>query len=298
MGRMGRLIMLKPGLMMNRPLLISGIIEHAAAQFGDTPIVSRETHGPLFRYTYAGCAARARRLANALVQFGLDAGNSVGSLAWNNHRHLETYYAVSAGGMVMHTCNPRLHPEQLIYIINHAEDRLLLFDATFAALVKSIAPQCPGVEAWVALTDAANMPAIEGLRNLHCYEKLIAAHSEQFAWPQFDEHAAAALCYTSGTTGNPKGAMYSHRSMVLNALTICMPGLLCLSQKEVVLPVVPMFHVNGWCVPYAALLGGAKLVLPGPRLDGAGLYEMMEGKRSPSVQVCPPSGWDWWRISS
>jgi acyl-CoA synthetase (AMP-forming)/AMP-acid ligase II len=271
--------MLQRGLMMDRPLLISAIIEHAAAQFGETLIVSRESHGPIFRYTYADCGERARRLANALRSLGLEAGSVVGSIACNNHRHLEAYYAVSGSGMVMHTCNPRLHPDQLIYIINHADDRVVLFDSTFAALIEGIASHCPQVEAWVAMTAPADMPRINGLLNLHCYEDLISAHSAHFEWPQFDEYAAAALCYTSGTTGNPKGALYSHRSMVLNATTICLPGLLCLSQAESVLPVVPMFHVNAWCIPYAALIGGAKLVLPGPRLDGASLYELMESER-------------------
>jgi acyl-CoA synthetase (AMP-forming)/AMP-acid ligase II len=282
--------MLQPGLMMDRPLLISSIIEHAAAQFGNTQIVSRETHGPIFRYTYAECAVRVRRLANALRHLGLDAGCAVGSLGWNNHRHLETYYAVSGSGMVMHTCNPRLHPEQLIYIINHAEDRALLFDSTFASLIQRIAPHCPNVEVWVALSDTANMPAAEGMPNLACYEELIAERSEQFAWPEFDEHAAAVLCYTSGTTGNPKGAMYSHRSMVLNAMAICMPGVLGISQQETILPIVPMFHINGWCIPYAALIGGAKLVLPGPRLDGAALYEMMEAEKV-TVSAGVPTVW-------
>lgn len=271
--------MLQPGLMMERPLLISGIIEHAAAQFGDTQIVSRETHGPIFRYTFAECAARVRRLVNALHGLGLDAGAAVASLAWNNHRHLEAYFATSGCGMVIHTCNPRLHPEQLIYIINHAEDRVLLFDATFAALVKSIAPHCPKVELWVALSGSADMPAIDGLSNLRSYEELIAAQSEQFDWPEFDECSAAALCYTSGTTGNPKGAMYSHRSMVLNAMMVCTPGILSVSPRETILPIVPMFHINGWCIPYAALIGGAKLVLPGPRLDCAGLYDLLEHER-------------------
>ena len=271
--------MLQRGLMMDRPLLISAIIEHAAAQFGDTTIVSRETHGPIFRYTYAECAVRVRRLANALRHLGLDAGTSVASIAWNNHRHLEAYYAVSGGGMVMHTCNPRLHPEQLIYIINHAEDRMVLFDATFAPLVKGIAARCPDVLAWVALSDAANMPAGDGMPNIRCYEELLAAQAEDFEWPEFDEHTAAALCYTSGTTGNPKGALYSHRSMVLNAIVICMPGILGISSKESILPIVPMFHINGWCIPYAALIGGAKLVLPGPRLDGASLHELMETEK-------------------
>src|ERR1700689_4717493 len=228
--------MVQPGLMMDRPLLISSIIEHAAAQFGDMHVVSRETHGPVFRYTFAECAARARKLANALRQLGLDAGCAVASLAWNNHRHLEAYYAVSGSGMVMHTCNPRLHPEQLIYIINHAEDRIVLFDATIAPLIKAIAPSCPNVEAWVALHDAAHMPSTDGLPKLLCYEELIAAQPDRFEWPEFDEHAAAALCYTSGTTGNPKGALFSHRSMVINAISICMPGVLGVSARETILP--------------------------------------------------------------
>jgi fatty-acyl-CoA synthase len=277
-------------MMMDRPLLISGIIEHAAAQFGDSAIVSRETHGPIFRYTYADCAVRVRRLANALRSLGLDAGSAVASIACNNHRHLEAYYAVSGSGMVMHTCNPRLHPEQLIYIINHAEDRMVLFDATFAPLIKVIAPKCPDVEAWVALHDAAHMPAVDGLPGLLCYEELIAAHSDRFEWPAFDEHAAAALCYTSGTTGNPKGALYSHRAMVINAISICMPGVLGVSAREAILPIVPMFHINGWCIPYAALVGGAKLVLPGPRLDGAALYELIEAEKV-TVSAGVPTVW-------
>jgi fatty-acyl-CoA synthase len=221
---------------------------------------------------------------------GLAAGSAVGSIAWNNHRHLEAYYAVSGSGMVMHTCNPRLHPEQLIYIINHAEDRVMLFDATFASLVEGIAPRCPQVEVWVCLSNAANMPAAEGIPNLRCYEELIAAHSEQFDWPEFDERAGAVLCYTSGTTGNPKGALFSHRSMVLNAVTICMPGVLGLSPRDAVLPIVPMFHVNAWCIPYAALIGGTKLVLPGPRLDGAGLYGLMEAE-GVTISAGVPTVW-------
>jgi 3-(methylthio)propionyl---CoA ligase len=282
--------MLQPGLMMDQPLLISGILQHAVAQFGETAIVSRETHGPVFRYDYAACGRRASKLAHALAQLGLKPGNAVGSLAWNNHRHLEAYYAVSGSGMVIHTINPRLHPEQLIYIINHAEDRALLFDATFAPLIKGIAAQCPRVEAWICLSEAAHMPDGDGIPHLKCYEELIAASSEHFAWPEFDERTAAALCYTSGTTGNPKGALYSHRSIVLNAITICSPGLLSVCAAETILPIVPMFHINGWCVPYAALVGGARLVLPGPRLDGAGLYEMMEAE-GVTVSAGVPTVW-------
>lgn len=282
--------MLQPGLMMDRPLLISDVIEHAAAQFGDAEVVSRETHGPLFRYTYAQCAARVRKLANALKHLGLGEGSAVGSIAWNNHRHLEAYYAVSGSGMVMHTCNPRLHPQQLIYIINHAEDSVMLFDSTFAPLVKGIAQHCPKVKAWVCLSEAANMPAIEGVDKVLCYEDLIAPHSEQFAWPEFDERTGAALCYTSGTTGNPKGALYSHRAIVLNALSDCLPGVLSLSPQETVLPVVPMFHINAWCIPYAAPMAGAKLVLPGPRLDGASLYELMEAEKV-TISAGVPTIW-------
>ncbi len=280
--------MLQPGLMMDRPLLISDVIEHAAAQFGDVEVVSRETHGPLFRYTYAQCAARGRKLANALRQLGLDAGSAVGSIAWNNHRHLEAYYAVSGSGMVIHTCNPRLHPQQLIYIINHAEDAVLLFDSTFAPLIKGIAAHCPKVRYWVCLSEAAHMPSLEGVANVLCYEDLIAKQSEQFDWPEFDERTGTALCYTSGTTGNPKGALYSHRAIVLNALSDC--AVLSLSARETVLPVVPMFHINAWCIPYATPMVGAKLVLPGPRLDGASLYELMEAEKV-TISAGVPTIW-------
>ncbi|MFM1766605.1 MAG: hypothetical protein RIU71_2368, partial [Pseudomonadota bacterium] len=228
--------MFKPGLMMDRPLLLSGILEHAAAQFGGQEVVSRETHGPLFRYTYADCAKRARKLANALKTLNLKVGSVVGSIAWNNHRHLEAYYAVSGSGMVMHTCNPRLHPQQLIYIINHAEDEVVLFDITFAPLIKGIAAHCPKVRAWVCLTERAHMPEIEGVANVMCYDELIESASDVFEWPEFDERSGAAICYTSGTTGNPKGAMYSHRAIVINALSGCLPGILNLSADEAILP--------------------------------------------------------------
>jgi fatty-acyl-CoA synthase len=174
------------GLMMELPLLLSGVLQHAEAQNGQVDVVSRETHGPLFRYTYADCAKRARQLANALAGLGLQAGDVVGSIAWNNHRHLESYYGVSGSGMVMHTCNPRLHPDQLIYIINHAEDKVVLFDTTFAPLVKAIAAQCPNVMAWVCLADAASTAALEGIPHLHAYDALVDKASDQFEWPQFD----------------------------------------------------------------------------------------------------------------
>jgi fatty-acyl-CoA synthase len=276
--------------MMDRPLLISTILEHAEAQHGQAEIVSRETHGPVFRYSFAECAVRVRKLANALGALGLPAGAGVGSIAWNNHRHVELYYAVSGGGMVIHTCNPRLHLEQLIYIINHAEDRLIFFDTSFAPLVEKIAEHCPKIGAWICMTDAQNMPVLPGVANLHCYETLIAAQRDEFRWPQFDERASAAICYTSGTTGNPKGVLYSHRAIVLNGMSICMPGMLGLSPRESMLPVVPMFHINGWCAPYGCLIGGAKLVLPGPRLDGAGLHELMESEQV-TVSAGVPTVW-------
>ena len=282
--------MLQTGLMMERPLLISSILEHACAQFADQEVVSRETHGPLFRQTFAQAARRARQWANGLKRLGLQPGDAVGSIAWNNHRHLESYYAVSGSGMVMHTCNPRLHPQQLIYIINHAEDRLVLFDSTFAPLIAGIAAHCPKVRAWVCLTDEGHMPALEGVANVLCYESLIAPESDQFSWPEFDERTGAVLCYTSGTTGNPKGAMYSHRAIVLNALTGCLPGVMNVSAQETVLPVVPMFHINAWCIPYAALIGGAKLVLPGPKLDGQSLYELIEAEQV-TISAGVPTIW-------
>jgi acyl-CoA synthetase (AMP-forming)/AMP-acid ligase II len=282
--------MLQPGLMMDRPLLISSILEHAEAQHGATEIVSRETHGPVFRYTYAECAGRVKKLANALAEMRLPSGAVAGSLAWNNHRHVEIYYAVSGSGLVVHTCNPRLHPEQLIFIINHAEDRVLFFDTSFAPIIEKIAQHCPNVIAWICMTDEDNMPALDAIANVYCYETLIASEQEALEWPQFDERSSAAICYTSGTTGNPKGVLYSHRAIVLDAMTICMPGMLCLSARETMLPIVPMFHINAWCAPYGCLIAGAKLVLPGPKLDGPSLYEMMENERV-TVSAGVPTVW-------
>ena len=270
--------MSQPGTMMERPLLISALLEHGAQQHAKQEVVSRETHGDLVRTTFAEVSRRAKILANALSALGMQPGDVVGSIAWNNHRHLEAYYGVSGSGMVMHTCNPRLHPEQLAYIVNHADDRVVMFDATFAPLVQAIAKHCPQVHTWVCLADAAHTPAVEGVANVVAYEDLIAPHSEAFEWPEFDERTGAALCYTSGTTGNPKGVLYSHRVIVLNATTACMPDIVGLSCRETILPVVPMFHINAWCIPYGAMLSGCKMVLPGPKLDGASIYELMEAE--------------------
>ena len=277
------------GKMMERPLLVSAILEHGADQFGQQIIVSRETHGPLHRYTFADMAKRARQLANALSSLGLKAGSVVGSIAWNNYRHLESYYAVSGSGMVMHTCNPRLHPDQLSYIINHADDEVVLFDSTFAPLIKAIASHCPKVKHWICLSDQTNTPQIEGVA-IQNYEDFIAPHSTVFVWPELDEKSGAALCYTSGTTGNPKGVLYSHRAITLSALSACLPNVLTISSQETVLPVVPMFHINAWCLPYACVIAGAKLVLPGPKLDGASLYELMEAEKV-TISAGVPTIW-------
>ena len=282
--------MTQPGLMMDRPLLISGILTHGAAQHGSQEIVSRDTHGALVRQTYRDTARRARQLANALKALDLHSGDAVASIAWNNHRHLEAYYAVSGSGMVMHTCNPRLHPQQLIYILNHAEDQVVLFDTTFAPLVAAVAPHCPKVRAWVCLSDREHCVEVAGVDKVLCYEDLVDAQPDDFVWPEFDEKSGAVLCYTSGTTGNPKGVLYSHRAIVLNATTSCLPDVLSLGTRECVLPVVPMFHINAWCIPYSAMLSGARLVLPGPQLDGASLHSLMESEKV-TISAGVPTIW-------
>jgi len=266
------------GQMMDCPLLISTIIEYAAKNYGASEIVSRRVEGDLHRYTYRECAARSRRLANALAALDIHIGDRVATLAWNGYRHLEAYYGVSGSGAVLHTINPRLHPEQIAYIVNHAEDRILMFDLSFLPLVAAVAPHCRTVEHFVLLCERERMPQDGAIPNLLCYEDLLAAAPEDYAWPQFDENAAASLCYTSGTTGNPKGALYSHRSTVLHAYASAMPNALNVSAADAVLPVVPMFHVNAWGLPYSVLLSGAKMVFPGAALDGKSLYELFEAE--------------------
>ncbi|SEN86181.1 fatty-acyl-CoA synthase [Duganella sp. CF517] len=267
------------GQMMSQPLLISSIIEFAARHYGGSEIVSRRVEGDLHRYTFRECHRRAKRLANALHGLGVAQGERVATLAWNGYRHLEAYYGVSGSGAVLHTINPRLHPEQLAYICNHAEDQYLLFDFCFLPLVEAIAPHCKTVKGFILLGDADRMPAATNIPNLLCYEDLINGHSDDYAWPQFDENTAATLCYTSGTTGNPKGALYSHRSTVLHAYASAMPNALNVSSRDVVMPVVPMFHVNAWGLPYSVPLSGAKMVFPGAALDGKSVYELFESER-------------------
>ena len=265
------------GLMMNLPLQISSLIRHADRYHGDTQIVSRLVEGGIHRYTYSDAHRRARQLANALAALGVRMHDRVGTLAWNGFRHFELYYAVSGMGSVIHTVNPRLFPEQIAYIVNHAQDQYVFFDLTFLKLVEGVAPHCKGVRGWVAMTDRAHMPASS--LDLLCYEDLVNAHSDDFDWPLFDESTAAGLCYTSGTTGNPKGVLYSHRSTILHAYAASLPDAINLSARDTVLPVVPMFHVNAWGLPYACALVGCKLVFPGGQLDGASVYELFEQEK-------------------
>jgi fatty-acyl-CoA synthase len=274
------------GLMMSMPLAISSLLRHADLNHGDTEIVSRTCEGGIHRYTYRESHARARRLANALARLGVGAGERIGTLAWNGYRHFELYFAVSGIGAVIHTVNPRLFPEQIAYIVGHAEDQYVFFDLTFAPLVEKLAASCKGVKGWVAMTDRAHMPRL-GIPNLLCYEELLAAESDDYEWPTLDENTAAGLCYTSGTTGNPKGVLFSHRSTVLHAYAISLPDVSDYSARSVILPIVPMFHVNAWGIPYAAPLVGAKLVFPGPGLDGASLYEMFEKEKVTSSSGVP-----------
>ncbi|MBF9220214.1 3-(methylthio)propionyl-CoA ligase [Hymenobacter ruricola] len=264
------------GLMMAEPLRVAAIIEHAAKWHADTEIVSSRPEGGIHRYTYADAHARSKQLAHALLRLGIENGDRVGTLAWNTHRHFELYYGVAGLGAVCHTINPRLFAEQLVYIINHAEDRLLFFDLTFLPLVEKLAPACPTVEKWVLMTGPEHLPNDSALPGLCCYEDLLAAETADYNWPSFDENTACSLCYTSGTTDQPKGVLYSHRSTVLHALGISLPDALGCAATDVIMPVVPMFHVNAWGLPYAAPLNGAKLVLPGAGMDSASLFELME----------------------
>ena len=264
------------GQMMDAPLLIPNILDYAATYHPDKRIASRNEDNSFHRYTYAEAARRARKLASALSKLGLEAGDRIATLAWNNHRHFELYYAVPGAGFVCHTVNPRLHPDQICFIFNDAQDRYLFVDPCFAPVIAMNLPRLTMLKGVVVMGDRAQMPA--ALPNAICYEDLIAAEPDDFAWPQFDERTASGLCYTSGTTGNPKGVLYSHRSTVLHAMGINQPGLFGFTPYETVMPVVPMFHVNAWGVPYAAALVGAQLVLPGPRLDGAGLLETIRSE--------------------
>jgi len=262
------------GLMQDRPLLISSLIEHAKTFHPTAEIVSRTVEGPIHRCTYGDIYRRSKHAAKALIALGVQPGDRVATLAWNSYRHMELYFGVSGMGAVLHTINPRLFPDQIEYIVNHAEDKLLFFDLTFVPLLEKLAPALKAVKGFVAMTDRAHMPAAK-LPNLLCYEDLVGAQDDDYAWPLLDERTASSLCYTSGTTGNPKGVLFSHRSTVLHSFAVCAVDGLRLSSAETALLVVPMFHVNAWGAPYAGAMCGAKLVMPGPALDGKSVYELM-----------------------
>jgi len=267
------------GLMQQQNLLISDMIEFAEKHHGDTDIVSRRVEGDMHRSSWATIAARSRQVANALDAWQIPVGERVATLAWNGYRHLELYFGVSGSGRVLHTLNPRLHPEQVVWIVNHAEDSVLCFDMTFLPIVQKIRQDCPTVKHWVAMCDADKLPADSGVPGLVSYEAWMSQHSTAYAWPELDENAASCMCYTSGTTGNPKAAVYSHRSTLLHAYACALPDVMCLSARDSVLPVVPMFHVNAWGIPYSAAMVGCKLVFPGPALDGKSVYEMLEAEK-------------------
>jgi 3-(methylthio)propionyl---CoA ligase len=265
--------------MMQQPLLVSSIIRHAAVTHGATDIVSRVTGGALHRTCYAEVARRSEGLARALVSLGLVPGDRVGTLAWNDHRHLEIYYGAAGAGFVCHTINPRLFAEQIAFIVNHAADRILFVDPAFVGLVASMRERLHTVEQIIVMCDADAMPPEAEDHDFVCYEMVLDVHAGRFEWPELDERDAAGLCYTSGTTGDPKGVLYSHRSIVLHAMAACAPDVFALGSRSVAMPVVPMFHVNGWGIPHAAPMVGARLVLPGQRLDPASLHSLISSEQ-------------------
>ena len=266
------------GLMQSQQLLISSAIDFAERHHPLVELVSRRVEGDIHRSNYRQVALRARKVAQALDGLEIAPGERVATLAWNGYRHMELYFGVSGSARVLHTLNPRLHPDQIVWIANHAEDRVLCFDMSFLPIVKAVHSRCTTIQHFVALCDADKLPSDTGIPGLQSYEGWINAQSGTYTWPQFDENTASSLCYTSGTTGHPKGVLYSHRSTLLHAMTVTMPDALNLSSRDCILPVVPMFHVNAWGLPYAAPMTGAKLVFPGPAMDGKSIYELMESE--------------------
>ncbi len=277
------------GLMQDRPLTISSLIDYAALYHGDVELVSRAVEGPIHRYTYADAYRRSKQVANALTGLGIAEGDRVATLAWNGYRHFELYYGISGMGAVLHTINPRLFAEQIVYIANHAEDRYIFTDLTFVPLLEQVQDQLSSVEGYVVMTDAANMPETS-LKNAVAYETLIGNQSPEFDWPKLDERAASSLCYTSGTTGNPKGVLYGHRSTVLHSFAVCTIDGVGLSSGEVLMPVVPMFHANAWGTVYAAAMCGAKVVFPGAGMDGASVYELLDQEKV-TLTLAVPTVW-------
>ncbi|KAB2850036.1 MAG: long-chain-fatty-acid--CoA ligase [Hyphomicrobiaceae bacterium] len=275
------------GQMMSRPLLISSIIDFAAEVHGAAEIVSSTVEGGIHRYTFRDSRRRIARLANALKAMGIGEGDRVATLAWNGYRHFELYYAISGIGAVCHTINPRLFPDQLTYIVNHAQDRILFFDLTFAPLIAKMQAVWPKGMRYVAMTDRGRLAALEAPKGIFAYEDLLEGESDEIEWADLDENAAAALCYTSGTTGEPKGALYSHRSTVLHAMSKIIGSGEGFRQGKKIMPVVPLFHVNAWGLPYSAPLAGAPILFPGPKLDGASLFDLMDGEEAYSSWGVP-----------
>ena len=277
------------GTMQDWPLLIHKVIDHAASEHGTREVVTRTVEGPIRTTTYADIRRRALRVAKRLEREGIGAGDRVATLAWNTSRHLETWYGITGLGAIYHTINPRLFAEQIVWIANDAEDRLLILDLTFLPMIEALAAQFKTIEKFIILTDAAHMPAT-ALRGAVDYESWIAEADEDFAWRAVEENAAAGLCYTSGTTGHPKGVLYSHRSNVLHAMCATTPNVLGLGMRDTILPIVPLFHANSWSIAFSAPMSGAKLVMPGPRLDGASVYELIE-REQVNVTAGVPTVW-------
>jgi acyl-CoA synthetase (AMP-forming)/AMP-acid ligase II len=277
------------GLMQDWSLLIHRVIDHAAVQHGQRPVVSRSVEGPIHRTNYAEIRRRSLKVAKRLAKDGIGFGDRVATLAWNTWRHLEAWYGITGIGAVYHTVNPRLFEDQIVYIVNHAEDRLLFLDLTFVPLAEKIAARLPAIERYVVLTDAAHMPQTN-LKNAVPYEEWLAEADEDFAWADLDENTAAGMCYTSGTTGNPKGVLYSHRSNVLHSLAAVQPDMLGLASSDVALPVVPLFHANGWSFAFSAPMAGASLVFPGAKLDGPSVCELLVGERV-TISAAVPTVW-------
>ena len=265
------------GLMQDWPLTVDKRLDHAKNWHGAREVVTRSVEGPIVRTTYADIHARAKRVSSVLQGWGVQVGDRIGTLAWNTGNHIETWYGIMGIGAVCHTLNPRLFPEQLVYIINHGGDRVIFVDLTFVPLLQAVLPHCPKIERVVVMTDRAHMPAVE-LPGLECYEDLLDAASEDVVWGDFDEQTACGLCYTSGTTGNPKGVLYSHRSNFIHTLLGLQTTVLGATPSEVILPVVPMFHANAWGIAFGAPGAGSKLVMPGARMDGAAIYELIESE--------------------
>jgi len=261
--------------MQDWPLLVPTILEHACTYHGDREIISRSTEGPIHRYTYSDLAHRARKLASALDRLGVKQGDLIATMAWNGYRHMEIWYGLMGHGAIVHTLNPRLFSDQLAYIINHAEDQYIFLDLTFVPLLEALQERLPLVKGFIIMTDDEHMPETS-LKNPICYEELLSRGDDDYQWPQLDENTACGLCYTSGTTGNPKGVLYSHRSNVLHALTTNGADALGLKSQDSVMAVVPMFHANAWSLVFSAPMAGANLVMPGALMDGASIYEMLK----------------------